>query len=260
MGNEDLVLVLTPVKNAARYLNDHFRLLEKLDYPSDRMAIGMLEGDSDDDTFLECQRHLERSTARFRRAELFKADFQFRTPPGVARHHSSIQLERRSVLAKSRNHLLFNALKPDDQWVLWLDVDLVDYSTDILRRLLASGKDVVQPDCVVRPGTLADPQGMGSFDLNAWSDNGLHHLHDLRGGEELVPLDSVGGTMLLVRADRHRDGLIFPCYPYGVQSLRVRPRGMNDWYGEIETEGAGVMAADMGIQCWGMPNLRTIHR
>jgi hypothetical protein len=25
--------------------------------------------------------------------------------------------------------------------------------------------------------------------------------------------------------------------------------------GEIETEGLGVLASDMGYECWGMPNL-----
>jgi hypothetical protein len=29
--------------------------------------------------------------------------------------------------------------------------------------------------------------------------------------------------------------------------------------GEIETEGLGLMASDMGYQCWGMPNLRILH-
>jgi peptide chain release factor subunit 1 len=260
MPDVDTVLILTPVKNASSYLTDYFRLLARLDYPTDRLAIGMLEGDSSDNTFADCERWLRESSGRFRRADLFKHEFGFRIAPGTSRHEASIQLQRRSVLAKARNHLLFSALEPDDQWVLWLDVDLADYAPDTLRRLLAAGKDIVHPDCVVHPATVADAGGLGSFDLNAWSDNGQRHLHDFRGGTELVPLDAVGGTMLLVRADRHRDGLVFPCYPYGVQSLRVRPRGMNDWYGEIETEGFGIMATDMGTQCWGVPNLRVVHR
>jgi len=30
--------------------------------------------------------------------------------------------------------------------------------------------------------------------------------------------------------------------------------------GEIETEGLGIMAHDMGYECWGLPNLEVIHR
>ena len=62
---------------------------------------------------------------------------------------------------------------------------------------------------------------------------------------ELVELHSVGGTMLLVRADVHRDGLVFPAYPYGLKNERVRDDNL--WQGEIETEGLAIMAHDMGV-------------
>ena len=78
----------------------------------------------------------------------------------------------------------------------------------MIERLLAAGKEIVQPNCVYEYGGT-------SFDLNAWRDQGRLHLHDLRSEGDLVPLDSVGGTMLLVRADVHRDGLVFPPYLYG---------------------------------------------
>ena len=108
--------------------------------------------------------------------------------------------------------------------MLWIDVDLVDYSPDILNMMLRTGKQIVHPDCVRSPAAIGDHQCNQSFDLNAWCDNGTRHMHDLRGGDELVPIDSVGGTMLLVDADLHRDGLIFPAFPYGLQSMQIRPR------------------------------------
>ncbi len=54
--------------------------------------------------------------------------------------------------------------------------------------------------------------------------------------------------MLLVRAGLHRDGLVFPCFPYGIGNSKIRRD--NRWLGEIETEGLGIMADDMGIECW----------
>jgi hypothetical protein len=30
--------------------------------------------------------------------------------------------------------------------------------------------------------------------------------------------------------------------------------------GEIETEGLGIMAHEMGYECWGMPNLEILHK
>jgi hypothetical protein len=80
------------------------------------------------------------------------------------------------------------------------------------------------------------------------------HLEDLRSEGDLVELDAVGGTMLLVRADLHRDGLVFPSFPYGGRNSRIRGN-----LGELETEGLGMMAHDMGHRCWGMPNLEIRH-
>ncbi len=113
----------------------------------------------------------------------------------------------------ARNHLLFHALD-DEDWVQWLDVDVISYLEDIIEQLLSIGHDIVHPHCVTAPGGP-------SFDLNAWRDRGRQRMQDLRG-QGRVRLDAVGGTMLLVRADRHRDGLIFPPFFYGSRSRWVR--------------------------------------
>jgi peptide chain release factor subunit 1 len=34
---------------------------------------------------------------------------------------------------------------------------------------------------------------------------------------------------------------------------------MRDAVGEIETEGFAIMAKDMGIECWGLPDLEILH-
>ena len=68
------------------------------------------------------------------------------------------------------------------------------------------------------------------------------------------PLDAVGGTILLVRADVHRGGLVFPPFLYGRESPRIRPVR-----GEIETEGLAIMARDRGHACWEMPHLEVRH-
>ena len=54
----------------------------------------------------------------------------------------------------------------------------------------------------------------------------------------------MGGAALLVDAELHRHGLVFPPFPY-------RRR--------IETEGLSMMALDMGALSWGMPFLEVLH-
>lgn len=253
MTGRPTVLVLTPVRQAASHLEGYFDRLSALEYPADRISLGLLEGDSTDGTYEQLAQRLPSLDGRYRRVTLLRWDSGFRIPDGVPRWAPPFQLPRRVVLAKARNRLLMAALD-DEDWVLWLDVDVSDYPPDVLDRLLAVEKDIVTPHCVVSPGGQ-------TFDWNAWREKGQVRMDALRGGADLVRLDAVGGTMLLVRADVHREGLIFPPYLYGRQSRFARDtspftgRGI----GEVETEGLGMMAKDMGYECWGMPNLEIVH-
>ena len=259
---ESKILILTPVKNAQKHLQRYFELLFQLTYPRELISIGLLESDSSDGTFTEIEKSFPRLQKEFRKADVWKKDFGFTIPANAPRWEPHYQIERRTVLAKSRNHLLIKALT-DEDWVLWLDVDLTDYSANIIERLLQTGKEIIQPNCVKEYGGK-------SFDLNAWRDNGKLHLHDLRDEGDIVKLHAVGGTMLLVKADLHRDGLNFPPYLYGKHNKYIRKNNQlkSKWNilkkktskGEIETEGLAIMAADMGIQCWGMPNLEIKHK
>lgn len=246
-GGPAKVLILTPVKNAAPCIGPYCGRLLGLTYPHRQISVGLLESDSTDNTWLELTRSLPRLRKEFRNLTLVKRDFGYRIPIGVSRAAQEIQAARRAVLARSRNHLLFAALR-DEDWVLWIDVDLIEHPADIVERLLATGKDIVHPNCVLDPGGP-------TFDANAWRDRGRLHQHDLRAEGDLVELDAVGGTMLLVKADLHRDGLIFPPFYYGGPNPKIRSN-----QGEIETEGLGMMAHDMGHTCWGMPNLEIRHR
>jgi peptide chain release factor subunit 1 len=254
-GDNAAVLILTPIKNAADFLDDYLSALAKLSYAPENLSLGFLESDSTDGTFEMLQARLPELQSKYARVEIWKHDYGFAIPPAMPRWAAAIQLPRRATLAKSRNRLLMSALK-DEEWVLWIDSDVIEFPADIVERLLATERDIVHPHCVKQ-------YGGPTFDLNAWCNHGKTHLDDLRGGDDLVRLDAVGGTMLLVRADLHRDGLIFPSFPFGSEHPAIRPDSAflaPGVLGEIETEGLGIMAQAMGAQCWGMPNLEILHR
>ncbi len=245
------VLILTPVKDAERHLARYVENIEELDCPQPSLSIGLLESDSRDQTLTALQVLRGRLEARCQRVTVVKKDFGFKFPRGVPRWTSQLQLWRRTILAKARNHLLFRALQ-DEDWVLWLDVDVISYPGDLIRQLLAVGRDIVHPHCVLAPGGP-------TFDRNGWSDHGRKLLEDFRGTREPVALDAVGASVLLVRADRHRDGLVFPPFPYGRENAAMRPQHPSWGRGEIESEGFGLLAQDMGYQCWGLPDLEVVH-
>jgi hypothetical protein len=56
---------------------------------------------------------------------------------------------------------------------------------------------------------------------------------------KVMALDGVGATALLVKADVHRDGAMFPPFPF---------------YHLIESEGFCKMAKRLGWKCFGLPN------
>lgn len=161
------------------------------------------------------------------------------------------------MIAKARNRLLSLGLR-DEAWVLWLDADLLHYPPNLLRSMLATGKEIVVPHCL--------REGGGTFDRNTFvfapdraaaerpehlvdgifqppSGQGRVYLDRFRGRSP-VPVDGVGGTALLVRAELHRAGLVFPAWPHR---------------GYIETEGLAMLARDLGVGCWGMPDLEIVH-
>ncbi len=254
-----MVAVFTPVRDGAAFLDRHAELVEALDYPRDRLRLVYCEGGSQDDSREKLEALKTRLDPVFAGVDVLEFDSGLRLPRRK-RWKPKYQMKRRSALARVRNTMVDRGLAEQDDWVLWIDVDLFDFSPGILKRLLAEQEAIVMPDCVI------EPDGP-SYDRNAFALNGvprdndyfkhmqggLHQppdtwqgrkvLHDFRYAER-VPLAAVGGTMLLVRADLYRAGLRFPERPY--QHL-------------VETEGFGRLAHDLGVVPIGLPNVQTRH-
>ena len=178
----------------------------------------MLEGDSTDGTFDGASERGRRTLRdHFAGVTLIQRDFGFRLPGGCAALGAADAGPAPRVLAKARNHLLFSALR-EEEWVLWLDVDVIDYPADIIERLLATGKHIVHPHCVLRPGGP-------TFDLNAWRHTGASGWTRCAAARI-----SCGSTPWAARCCSYAPtstatGLIFPPYLYGAESRFARVRG-----------------------------------
>ena len=250
------VLILTPVKDAAAHLPRYLANLQALDYPPQKVSLAFLESDSRDGSYELLEQALPELQAKLRRVMLLRRDFGLQIDG--ARWEQALQLQRRATIARSRNTLLQAALA-DEAWVLWIDADVAQWPADVIQQLLGAGKQIVVPNCLAADGerpfdlnTFKLQPGAEQLDWSRYMVDGLlqppagfgrDYLTDLRD-RDLVELDGVGGTMLLVKAVLHRDGLVFPPYSY---------RGF------IDTEGLAVMARDMGVQPWGLPNLIIRH-
>ena len=254
---EARVLVLVPVKDAEPHLPRLLANLAALTWPKERLGLAFLESDSADGTRAWIERRLPELRRSFASAALFARDFGYRAPG--PRWEPGEQRRRRGILARSRNLLLSLALG-DEDWVLWVDADVSRWPPDLIERLLAAGGDIVVPHCRAEGtgetfdlNTFRLAPGADRLDWTPWLRDGLLqpprgfgrlYLGDLAGEGGPVEIDAVGGTVLLVRADLHREGLVFPAFPY---------RGF------IETEGLAAMAKDLGVRCWGLPDLEVWH-
>ncbi|EOO01913.1 putative mannan polymerase ii complex anp1 subunit protein [Phaeoacremonium minimum UCRPA7] len=278
VANEERVLILTPLKDAAPYLSKYFELIAELTYPHHLIDIAFLVSDSTDDTLAVLASELDRIQKRpdniaFRSAMVVEKDMNFKLSQNVQdRHGFEAQGPRRKNMGRARNYLLSAAMKPEHSWVYWRDVDIVDSPKKIIEDFIAHDRDVLVPNIWFhryRDGRDVE----GRFDYNSWveTDKGrrlqnsldkdvvlaegykqydtgrtyMARMGDWRNDkDEEIELDGIGGVNILVKADVHRSGINFPCYAFENQA---------------ETEGFAKMAKRAGYGVYGLPNYVVWH-
>jgi cellulose synthase/poly-beta-1,6-N-acetylglucosamine synthase-like glycosyltransferase len=158
--NNERVLILTPLKDASRYLSKYFELVAKLSYPHHLIDLAFLVSDTTDDTLAVLAAELDRIQKRpdsvpFRSAMVVEKDFGSTLSQDVEdRHGFKAQAPRRKALGKARNYLLYTALKPEHSWVYWRDADIVDSPEKIIEDFIAHDRDVLVPSMGTHQRTL----------------------------------------------------------------------------------------------------------
>ncbi|OBT50005.1 hypothetical protein VE04_09696 [Pseudogymnoascus sp. 24MN13] len=276
--NRETILILTPL---ARFYQGYWDNLLKLSYPHELITLGFIipknrEGNAATAALQEQITKTQTAgpeSKRFASIIIERQDF----PPPLAsqdeaeRHKMENQKVRRAAMSRARNSLLFTTLGPSTSWVLWLDADIVETPPSLIQDLALHDKPIIVPNCFQRfinPDTKKLDER--PYDYNSWQDSetaqklaaqmgpddilleGYAEMPTYRtlmarlyekGGDikTEMPLDGVGGTALLVKADVHRDGAMFPPFAF---------------YHLIETEGFAKMARRLGWFSYGLPNYK----
>jgi hypothetical protein len=149
--NRERVLILTPLRDASKYLATHFDLLTQLTYPHDLIDLAFLIGDTTDDTMatlaLELERVQNNQDLAFHSTMIVEKDFGITFSQSAEdRHKWEVQGPRRKAMGRARNYLLSTALKPEHSWVYWRDVDIVDSPDKIIEDFVAHDRDVLVPN------------------------------------------------------------------------------------------------------------------
>ncbi|KAF0694536.1 Aste57867_14618 [Aphanomyces stellatus] len=265
---DDAVLLLVVYNNKdswgkGRSVRDFLQLVESFDYPTHKLSLGLLTSSLEE--YILLKRMFQRILlTQFAEVTItFRDDFNIKIASHAARKADNIQKERRRMLARYRNYALAQSLESWHSHVVWIDSDIVSIPPALVTKMVHAKLDILEPLCHL-VGSTQD------YDLNAWlgqravpTDDelaamhdgtlfvphdgpGMLHMNDMRG-HEYHPLDSVGGTMLYVKADVHRQGVVFP--PHYIIGSEWKHEG----YDGIETEGVCYVAGMLGYKCYAMP-------
>lgn len=279
--NRETVLVLTPL---ARFYQGYWDNLLSLNYPHELITLGFIIPKNRDGNaaVAALQEQITKTQVdgpeakRFASIIIERQDFD---PPLASqdeaeRHSFANQKVRRAAMSRARNSLLFTTLGPTTSWVLWLDADIIETPPTLIQDLASHDQPIIVPNCFQR---YLDPKtktmAERPYDFNSWQDSetaqkmaakmgkddiifeGYSEMatyrslmaYAYREGEpvnQIMPLDGVGGTALLVKAEVHRDGAMFPPFAF---------------YHLIETEGFAKMARRLNYRAWGLPNYKVCN-
>lgn len=279
--NQEKVLILTPL---ARFYPEYWRNLLKLSYPHEHVSLGFItpktrEGDAATAALNEAIKETQSGPEdqRFQSVTILRQDFEgpANSQDEHERHKLANQKARRAAMSQARNSLLFTTIGPSTSWVLWLDSDIVETPPTLIQDLASHDKSIIVPNCFQRYyDEKNNEEAIRPYDYNSWQDSEVaRRLASQMGKDDIIvegygelptyrtlmamvsekengdprqemQLDGVGGTALLVKAEVHRDGAMFPPFPF---------------YNLIETEGFAKMASRLGYKSWGLPNYLIYH-
>ncbi|KNG86140.1 mannan polymerase complex subunit MNN9 [Aspergillus nomiae NRRL 13137] len=233
------VLILTPL---ARFYQEFWDNLAHLNYPHELISLGfIIPNTKEGSAALSALETAISKTqngpipSRFASISILRQDFEppLQSQDEKERHKLENQKARRESMSRARNSLLFTTLGPSTSWVLWLDADIIETPPTLIQDLTGHNYPVIVPNCYQRYYNTDHKQmEVRPYDFNSPNPR------------RVIELDGVGGTALMVKADVHRDGAMFPAFPF---------------YHLVETEGFAKMAKRLGYQVFGLPDYFVYH-
>lgn len=168
------------------------------------------------------------------------------------RHDDEVQAVRRAEIALLRNYLMLKTLG-EEAHILWVDADIFHLDDGITKRMLQHIHDREEVGIIT---ARCSRDGAEDYDRNAWrgtrkgprgwdldqkeinngelKTQGQYHVDKLIVGttdDDLVDLDTVGATILFLRASLVWRGLSFP------HQFVIGTRWRKDGWDGIESEG-----------------------
>lgn len=279
--NKEHVLILTPLKSFEQGYWDN---LLKLSYPRDAIELGFIipRTKKGDHSLKKLESAIKKvQTAKqgdkFSKITILRQNSKgFETVP-EKKEVSEIEYEKqiRAEMALARNELLASTLGPQTAWILWLDSDIVETPPSLIQDMTHHDKPVLAANVYERYKDRESGElSIRPYDFRNWIESTealqlasgmqedeiiveglagistnrqlMTHFYQQDGSPSSeISLDGVGASCLLVKSEVHRDGAMFPNFPF---------------YHLIESEGFAKMAKRLTYEVYGLPNYLVYHQ
>lgn len=246
--------------STGRTIQDFINLLVTTDLDFTTVSLGVMTASH---TEFEA---IKRATSSypFARISVF---YQKNDEPKVSKEDKGkpeVEHKRRARLSTLRNYLMLRSLV-DEPHMVWVDADIAEFSPGVVQAMIGHAEEREDVGLVTAHCSIDEPGE--DYDKKAWSldkeapglmgsvaekdfqqadyrlQNTRHQVKELIKGtsdNDLIPLDSVGGTILYVRSNLVHRGVSFP--PFHV----VGATWSRDGWAGIETEGICYVAQQLG--------------
>ncbi|SMN20933.1 similar to Saccharomyces cerevisiae YPL050C MNN9 Subunit of Golgi mannosyltransferase complex also containing Anp1p [Maudiozyma saulgeensis] len=186
------------------------------------------------------------------------------------------ELTKRKYMAALKNELVTSTIGPENRYILWLGSEITETPQSLIEDLISAKKPVVTANIQKRQN---DNKGVISFEYEnskTWIENNnwrshlstypsnfvvmegigdiytgrvhIDHLMKKNNIEEfrftIIGVDSVSMACTLIQSDVHRDGAMFPNFPF---------------YHFVDTEGFSKMVKRLNYNLFALPNYIVYH-
>lgn len=277
--NTNKVLILTLMES---YNEDYWNNLMNLTFEKQSIEIGLmvLPTEQGDEILKKLEKKIteiqgQKEEGLFKKITILRASDVLEQEP-IDTEETEIELNKRKYMASLKNELFISTIGPETRYVLWLGSEIIETPSTLIEDLMSVDKPLVTTNIQIQNKESDSSESYDNENSKSWIENGnwynklqsypqnsvvmegiggittdrihINHLMDITStGDNIlktVEMDSVSVECTLIQSDVHRDGAMFPNFPF---------------YHLIDTEGFSKMVKRLQYEVFGLPNYLVYH-
>ena len=277
--NTNKILILTLMET---YNDEYWNNLMNLTFEKQSTEIGLmvLSNEEGDEILKKLEKKIieiqeQKEDGVFKKITILRASDNIGQIP-IDTDETEMELIKRKYMATLKNELFVSTIGPETRYVLWLGSEIINTPASLVEDLISLDKPVVTTNIQIKNKESDSSESYDYGNSKSWIENvnwynklqtypqssvfmegigeiatervRINHLMDVTATTEnnlkTVEMDSVSMECTLVQSDVHRDGAMFPNFPF---------------YHLIDSEGFSKMVKRLQYEVYGLPNYLVYH-